>query len=580
MNNLYYHQAWDIPIPPPYDVLEHTRDDISTAFNNTLGMKRQTKLFAPLLYAVSTYIELLPDTAEYGYLGKKGTDVTIAEFPAKNKSVLQAVTYNRSTGRFSAMEYPITDEIDISKGERYIVADGYHSGACLFFALLPELHTDAEFRVSLDEISRLAQQGYSDLSALSMAAHTLCDNAYRRITYADDAGAASVKVDIPSTGLIPGITKTSVKKRLYRNTVRFLGSSKFFDTPPSPIEQKEFCSVYRPKSRQLSVAEQALVPKLPDHYQIPPEAKQICEMICDSKDSALPINNLMFRGPSGTGKTSLAKAIAAGLGLPYVFQTCSPDYEIFDFVGQEYPRDVEAIHLPTLAEIKAAPSSVYFNLSGIARGDVGWEDIYEIIYRQMHGNIAGNSQFEYVTSPFLDAMQNGWVCEIQEADIINKPGVLTGLNSMLDDCRMITLPNKQVVKRHKDAILILTGNTTYNGCRELNQATLSRMSLIYDFDALTADEMAKRAMAATGCTEKTIVKKMAKITVDISDKCERAEIRDGVCGYREFVNWVQAYMLTHDILGAAKFTILSHATSSWEDRKAIENEIINTKLAA
>lgn len=578
-NNLYYRQAWDIPIPPPYDALQRTRDDISTAYNN-IGMKRQTKLFAPLLYAISTYIKLLPGSEDYGYLGKKGKNLTIAEFPVESEPVLQAVTYNGASGRFSAMIYPITDKIDISKGERYIAADGFHSGACLFFALLPELYTDAEFRDALDEISRLARQGYSDLRALSTAAHTLCDNAYRRITYADDAGAAGVKVEVPSTGLIPGIPKTSVKKRLYQNAVRFLGSSKFFDAPPLPIQKKEFCGVYRPKSRQLSAAEQALVPKLPDHYQIPPEAKQICEMIRESEDSALPINNLMFRGPSGTGKTSLAKAIAAGLGLPYVFQTCSPDYEIFDFVGQEYPRDTESIQLPTLAEIKAAPSSVYFNLSGLARGDAGWEDIYEVIYRQMHGNISGNSQFEYVTSPFLDAMQNGWVCEIQEADIINKPGVLTGLNSMLDDCRMITLPNKQVVKRHKDAILILTGNTTYNGCRELNQATLSRMSLIYDFDALSASEMAKRAMEATGCTEKTIVQKMAEIAVNISEKCERTEIRDGVCGYREFVNWVQAYMLTHDILGSAKFTILSHATSSWEDRKAIENEIINTKLAA
>lgn len=445
---------------------------------------------------------------------------------------------------------------------------------------MPELISDAEFHGALESLINNAKSGYKDHSALSHDAHVLCDNAYRRIVYANDVGPAGVKVGIPNTGVIPTITQTSLKSRLYKNAMSILGVSCILNPPPPPISQKEFYGKYFPKGRVLSKAEQAAVPILPSYCEIPPEAQQICEMIRATADSTTPIQNLMLRGPAGTGKTSLAKAIAAGLGLPYVFQTCSPDYEIFDFIGQEYPNEQEVVQLPTLNDVKMAPASAYFNLCGIARLSASWEDVYSAVYEQLHGSMSGNGQFRYITSPFLDAMQHGWVCEIQEADIISKPAVLTGLNSMLDDCRMITLPNKTTVKRHKDAILILTGNTTYNGCRELNQATLSRMSLIYDFDALTAEEMAERAFKATGFPDKAVVTKMAKIVVDIADKCADTEIRDGVCGYRELLNWVLAYIQTGDMLESAKFTVLSHATASWEDRKVIEDEVLKPQLAA
>ena len=45
----------------------------------------------------------------------------------------------------------------------------------------------------------------------------------------------------------------------------------------------------------------------------------------------------MLRGPAGTGKTMGAKAIAAGLNLPYMKYTCSANTEIFDFVGMIFP---------------------------------------------------------------------------------------------------------------------------------------------------------------------------------------------------------------------------------------------------
>ena len=56
------------------------------------------------------------------------------------------------------------------------------------------------------------------------------------------------------------------------------------------------------------------------------------------------MRNFMMRGPAGTGKTEGAKAIAAGLGLPYVHLTCSANTEIYDLLGQMLP-DVDGAYL-------------------------------------------------------------------------------------------------------------------------------------------------------------------------------------------------------------------------------------------
>ena len=51
----------------------------------------------------------------------------------------------------------------------------------------------------------------------------------------------------------------------------------------------------------------------------------------------MQMRNFLLRGPAGTGKTQGARAIAAGLNLPYMKYTCSASTEVFDFVGMVFP---------------------------------------------------------------------------------------------------------------------------------------------------------------------------------------------------------------------------------------------------
>ena len=54
-----------------------------------------------------------------------------------------------------------------------------------------------------------------------------------------------------------------------------------------------------------------------------------------------------------------------------------------------------------------------------------------------------------------------------------QPGVLVGLNSLLEQSGSITLPTGEIIQRHPDTVVIVTTNVSYEGCRGLNRATRS-----------------------------------------------------------------------------------------------------------
>ena len=81
----------------------------------------------------------------------------------------------------------------------------------------------------------------------------------------------------------------------------------------------------------------------------------------------------------------------------------------------------------------------------------------------------GGQRFSYVETDFLRALKNGYVVEIQEPTTIVQPGVLVGLNSLLEQGGSITLPTGEIIRRHPDAVVVVTTNVSYEGCRGMNQ---------------------------------------------------------------------------------------------------------------
>jgi hypothetical protein len=86
-------------------------------------------------------------------------------------------------------------------------------------------------------------------------------------------------------------------------------------------------------------------------------------------------------------------------------------------------------------------------------------------------------------------------------------------------------------------------------------------------------------MNITGCTDNSMVRKMAETVKDISERCRETMITDGCCGVRELISWVQSYMICNDAMEAAKYTVLASVSSDPENRQEIENTCLQPKFA-
>ena len=144
--------------------------------------------------------------------------------------------------------------------------------------------------------------------------------------------------------------------------------------------------------------------------------------------------------------------------------------------------------------------------------------------------------------------------------------MLVGLNALLDNCQQITLPTGERVQRHPDTVIIVTTNSDYSGCRDMNQSVISRMDLVYDIESLDLATMVKRVMNVTGCTDEQETTKMALVVRDIADRCRQTMINDGSCGMRELKAWVTSTMITKDPYESALSTIISSASADPDNR--------------
>ena len=143
--------------------------------------------------------------------------------------------------------------------------------------------------------------------------------------------------------------------------------------------------------------------------------------------------NILLVGPAGSGKTTLAKQVADGLGLPFFAMSLSGGVTESAFKGRYVP-------------------------SG-----------------------AGGC-FEFRSSPFISFYENGGVVLLDEFDACDE-NVLVSLNTALDN-GYLDLPDRKeapMATRHKDFVCIASANTygaganrMYCGRNALDGATLDR----------------------------------------------------------------------------------------------------------
>lgn len=608
--------AFDRRLPAPFDKGGKKKVRVSS----TYGDGTEATLSSTVVKAVLAYCAC-KDSSKPGAVGICGSKGVAEYKSASGADAYHLAVYDPSNGTVLASKYDSGTEVM----ETYSMGKSGQDGAAVLLAMIPALAADQEFADNLDAFMAEYRDSFSDLQKATDLAAILCDNAYRRVK--DKSCPAHLQVNIDNSGNVMRVSQTHLDSGNFTPDRVLAGEFTILAHTGATVvlEQKEtvphsdFVGKYiLTPARGLTAHEEALVPTLAPWYVLPEEVVSICAHAQKSTEKSLPMRNFLLRGPAGTGKTEGAKAIAAGLHLPYVKYTCSANTEVYDFIGQVFPdtdgpstgdadldrerqelkemggityENVKKIMgLPDLDDMDYDPEGTYMLLTGHAKAGATSQDCMAEVMDQVTAKLqklctvkpetvnAGQT-YTYTETDFIRALKYGYVCEIQEPTTIMQPGVLVGLNSLLEQNGTITLPTGEVIRRHPDAVVVVTTNVSYEGCRGMNQSVLDRMNLTQDIELPAPEIMAQRAMSVTGCEDDVLVSRMVQVVNDMADFCRKNGISDGSCGMRSLIDWIMSAEITGDPYTSALCTIISKATADEEDRNAIITSVLEPIFA-
>ncbi|WP_178279363.1 hypothetical protein [Clostridium sp. M62/1] len=455
----------------------------------------------------------------------------------------------------------------------------------LFASITPEIRYDSECEDGFSQFRQQMEQGYPDMEKAMCAAFILCDNFYRRIENAETLKGQGLVFDggCLQAGNLPFITTAKLKNGEYALTKTYYGNFCVFQE--KRIKERptirDIAGKYK-RNHPLTKAEEALVPALPENYEVSQETLEIVEAVCQT-----PMRVFMMAGEAGTGKTTSAKIAAQLLGLPYYFFTCGEATDEVDLVSSMIPNTgrrepaVPAV-FPSFQDMKMDPATALERVTGIYEEETKEEEAFQRILKTLYeqGYQCGQKEKDYVLveSSIVTGCRRPSLIEIQEPSVISKPGTLVKLNGLLDDGAAITLTNGEIVHRNPDTVIILTTNMDYRGCKGFNESVLSRMRMILYSEPLTPEEMVARVQKRVGNANQALLEKMAKTVCEIQKYCHNEMIAGGVCGYREYEDWVWAYLIQKDVCKAALHTVIAKASPNKEEREEIYKTQILTKF--
>lgn len=614
INNLFNYSR---SLPIPFDTMTNKKVKVASMY----GAKTESTLCGSVIKAVHAMCRCMNGTGE-GAVGQIDTNKSVAEYKSSvGPDAYHLVVFDAASGSALASVYDKNTELI----EQYVAHPSQRDGAAIFFALMPFLMSDAEFDETFQEYYDQFIAGYPDMAKATESMAILCDNAYRRIK--DDTCPAHINITVDKSGNLMRVSQGQLDSGSFVPTSVTAGEFTIFaKTGPAVIkkagvvvEHTDFVGKYPlTPGRTLSALELSLIPKLPEWYIIPPEVVDICKHAQKTTGRPMQMRNFLLRGPAGTGKTMGAKAIAAGLGLPYMKYTCSANTEIFDFTGMIFPetdavstgsseldreREIlksmggisyanvaKLLRLPELDDMDYDPAGVYQALTGVENLAATVQDCMSVVLEKVTEKVQALSKrtenrqssgqnYTYVETDFVKALKHGYLVEVQEPSTIIQPGVLVGLNSLLEQEGSITLPTGEIIRRHPDTVVIVTTNVSYEGCRSMNQSVVDRMSLVKDIELPEPEVMVQRAMAVTGCADEYLVSQMVQVVNDMADYCRKNSITDGACGMRSLIDWVISAEISGDPYLSAKYTVISKATADEEDREALITTILDPMFA-
>ena len=599
-------------LPTPFDTLKSKT--VKACSKHGTG---DSTLTASVIKAVHAVCHCMARDGE-GAIGRLDNK-NVAEYKSsKDPNEYHLAVYDNSNGNILVSVFDKSSDIV----ENYVCTKNDRDGAAIMMALFPTFTKDPEFQENFDAYYEALTTGYPDMTAATNAMAIMCDNVYRRLT--NNALPEHIKLEMTKDGKVTRLSSAQIDSRKFTPKEVVAGEFTILaKTGPAPkigraatvVAVSDFEGKYALNDgKTFSLLEQSLIPKLEDWYIIPEQVVGICHHAQATTGKPTQMRNFYLRGPAGTGKTAAARAIAAGLGLPYMKYTCSANSEIFDFIGQLIP-DVDGgstgnadldkereelkamggitfenvkklMQLPDLDDMDYDPVGTYKRLTGTDNEDATSQDCMAVVLSMVTDKVVQLSKkeekkdekgqsFRYEESDFIRALKNGYLVEVQEPSTIAQPGVLVGLNSLLEQKGSITLPTGEIIQRHPDSVVVITTNVSYEGCRAVNQSVVDRMCLVMDIELPEPEVMVQRAMSITGETDELMVSDMVHVVNDMAETCRKNNITDGSVGMRSLIDWIVSTQITGDPYQSALMTVISKATTEKEDRDMLIDAVLD-----
>lgn len=534
-----------------------------------------------LLYAITLACRMFKENKKGG-VGTK-TTMAITETHMDDSSVVIVV---KAKGKILGT---LVDKENMI-GAKIAWKTRHHFAEAIILSLFPELCNDPEFKGGIGELFDLfvidGSKTYVEEINRERAYRLSCmlsEHVYYRLI---STGTGSLDLEYPAPTL-PLINPERFNTDAYIPDDVNYGSFPFLmgknsdsvEPAVAVYDHDSFAGAYA--LRDITQEEQKMVPELDPWFVITPTIVDLCKDIKNSSGKRNQVQNVLLRGEAGTGKTQTAYAIAAGVNLPYMLFACHPSTEVFDIVGQFIPisKDEELTGDEIeYDDVLYDPASVYKSITGTDKEDVTPAEVLRMIAGRIN---QGGTKYRYVESPLVQALRYGWVCEIQEPTLIKEPGVLPGLNAMMEKDGTVVLPvTGETFKRHPNAIVICTTNNDYEGCQPLNKSFVNRMNIIQDVEEFDKELLLQLLKNNTEESDEDMLRAM--ITVVESMKTELRNMGDntGVLGLRNLINWVTLTQSRGNPYAAAMLSIIPASSTDPFVRDSLKTTYLDTSVFA
>lgn len=583
-NRLFDTWTMETALPEPFQKILKENGGKKLSINkedcscyNPMIRGKSAKLHPPTLQAILQLMQIM-EGSDKGAAGvQRSIENTINYYclEYQKEDGRCVMVYNRTNGSFKgckiAENYQHLQTVSrgSNTGEEYLAVLAYAS------IIEGELFNQ-EFKNNFEVLRTEMINGWKHSKKIMRSAFICCDNLYRRISSMDSVQGDAIPLEqeqLVIDGVMKYLPPYLVKSGIYSPNQQIYGKFTILSSSGIKKEQTiaELKSIYQ-TGWTVSEESRKRIPKLPESYQVSISAQNILESIVKT-----PARLFMMTGGAGVGKTTDARIIAQVLRVPYYCFTCGPETDEMTLLASMIPnmrkKPETEPDLPIFEDMLMDPASALAQLSGHYENGIesneAFQKILSTAFQKGYEAAKAEKDFLLVESEIIQACREPSVIEIQEPSSIEKPGTLTRLNSLFDDGASTNLLNGEIIRRHPDTIVIMTTNLNYIGCQMFNESVLSRMNVIQHRGELTKEQMIIRAIQKTDFHDTELMEKMASIVLKIHAHLIREDMQGGVCGYREFENWIWSYMVTRNIVESVKDTVLSKAALLEEDRKEL-----------